>query len=53
MLSIKGSSTRDGLGDDRDEAGIYQWGRMTMKSGLGSIVFNGTSSNIRLALWLR
>ena len=30
--------------DDRDEAGIYQWGRMTMKSGLGSILFNGTSS---------
>ena len=43
-ISIKGSSTATGLGDDRDEAGIYQWGRMTMKSGLGSIVFNGTSS---------
>ena len=43
-ISIKGSSTATGLVDDRDEAGIYQWGRMTMKSGLGSIVFNGTSS---------
>ena len=43
-ISIKGSSTATGLGDDRDEAGIYQWGRMTMKSGLGSILFNGTSS---------
>ena len=43
-ISIKGSSTATGLGDDREEAGIYQWGRMTMKSGLGSIVFNGTSS---------
>ena len=30
--------------DDRDESGIYQWGRMTMKSGLGSITFNGTST---------
>ena len=43
-ISIKGSSTATGLVDDRDEAGIYQWGRMTMKSGLGSIAFGGTSS---------
>ena len=43
-ISIKGSSTATGLGDDRDEAGVYQWGRMTMKSGLGSITFNGTSA---------
>ena len=32
-ISIKGLSTATGLADDRDEAGVYQWGRMTMKSG--------------------
>ena len=36
-ISIKGSSTATGLVDDRDESGIYQWGRMTMKSGRGAI----------------
>ena len=51
-ISIKGSSTATGLVTTVTRR-IYQWGRMTMKSGLGSIVFNGTSSNIRgLALWL-
>ena len=43
-ISIKGLSTATGLADDRDEAGVYQWGRMTMKSGRGSITMNGTSS---------
>ena len=32
-ISIKGLSTATGLADDRDEAGVYQWGRMTIKSG--------------------
>ena len=31
-ISIKGLSTATGLADDRDEAGVYQWGRMTIKS---------------------
>ena len=43
-ISIKGSSTATGLVDDRDESGIYQWGRMTMKSGRGAITMQGTSS---------
>ena len=43
-ISLKGTSTATGLGDDRDEAGIYQWGRMTMKSGRGSITMQGVSS---------
>ena len=40
----RGLSTATGLADDRDEAGVYQWGRMTIKSGRGSITMNGTSS---------
>ena len=32
------------MGDDRDESGIYQWGRMTMKAGLGSITMEGVST---------
>ena len=42
-ISIKGSSTATGQVDDRDESGIYQWGRMTMKSGRGGITMQGTS----------
>ncbi|MEC7801509.1 MAG: filamentous hemagglutinin N-terminal domain-containing protein, partial [Verrucomicrobiota bacterium] len=43
-ISIKGESTATSLGDDRDEAGIYQWGKMTMKSGRGAITMLGQSS---------
>ena len=43
-ISIKGESTATSLGDDRDEAGIYQWGKMTMKSGRGAIIMLGQSS---------
>ena len=43
-ISLKGTSTATGLGDDRDESGIYQWGRMTMNSGRGSITMEGVST---------
>ena len=43
-ITINGESTAINLVDDRDEAGIYQWGKMTMKSGRGSIIMQGLSS---------
>ena len=44
-INIKGASTATSLGDDRNEAGIYQWGRMTMRSGRGSIIMQGSSTD--------
>ena len=49
-ISIKGESTATSLGDDRDEAGIYQWGKMTMKSGRGAIIMQGLSSTFTRGL---